>query len=146
MWLNCNGIANLLLIPQLEEDGYVLDYNTKRDWVVITSQGNDQAILREMLVVMQGTSSHVYIAILFTCLVGVCDRSDKPWVQYIHKGCPPSGPQAIQDVGQGLAGYASPPRYPHGMVIIPSHPLMGGLNQDPCPSSEKFSLEITQII
>ena len=30
MWLNRNGIANLLSIPQLEEDGYVIDYNTKR--------------------------------------------------------------------------------------------------------------------
>ena len=34
MWLNRSGIANLLSIPQLEEDGYVIDYNTHRDWVV----------------------------------------------------------------------------------------------------------------
>jgi len=39
MWLNRNGIANLLSIPQLEEDGYVIDYNTKRDWTVTTPQG-----------------------------------------------------------------------------------------------------------
>ena len=36
MWLNTKGIANLLSIPQLEEDGYTVDYNTKRDWVVTT--------------------------------------------------------------------------------------------------------------
>ena len=36
MWLNKQGIANLLSIPQLEEDGYIVDYNTNRDWVVTT--------------------------------------------------------------------------------------------------------------
>ena len=40
MWVNCNGIANLLSIPQLEEDDYVIDYNTKRDWLVTTPQGD----------------------------------------------------------------------------------------------------------
>eukprot|EP00957_Ditylum_brightwellii_P082920 6304766-Ditylum_brightwellii.AAC.1 len=29
-WLNEKGIANLLSIPQLEKDGYTIDYNTKR--------------------------------------------------------------------------------------------------------------------
>ena len=38
-WLNEKGIANLLLIPQLEKDGYSVDYNTKRDWVVTTPSG-----------------------------------------------------------------------------------------------------------
>ena len=28
-WLNEKGIANLLSIPQLEKDGYTIDYNTK---------------------------------------------------------------------------------------------------------------------
>ena len=39
MWLNKQGIPNLLSILQLEEDGYVVDYNTNRDWVVTTPQG-----------------------------------------------------------------------------------------------------------
>ena len=39
MWLNKKGIANLLSIPQLERDGYEVDYNTKRDWVVIAPTG-----------------------------------------------------------------------------------------------------------
>ena len=39
MWLNCNGTANLLSIPQLEQDGYLIDYNTARNWVVMTPEG-----------------------------------------------------------------------------------------------------------
>mmetsp|Transcript_11546 Transcript_11546/g.25307 ORF Transcript_11546/g.25307 Transcript_11546/m.25307 type:complete len:155 (-) Transcript_11546:466-930(-) len=31
MWLNRGGITNLLSIPKLEEDGYLVDYNTRRD-------------------------------------------------------------------------------------------------------------------
>ena len=38
-WLNEKGIANLLSIPQLEKDGYTIDYNTKRNWVVTTPLG-----------------------------------------------------------------------------------------------------------
>ena len=38
-WLNDQGIANLLSIPQIEKDGYVIDYNTYRDWVVTTPEG-----------------------------------------------------------------------------------------------------------
>ena len=38
-WLNEKGIANLLSIPQLEKDGYTIDYNTKRNWVVTTPTG-----------------------------------------------------------------------------------------------------------
>ena len=41
IWLKCNSIANLLSIPQLEEDGYVINYSTKRDWVVTTPQGDE---------------------------------------------------------------------------------------------------------
>ena len=41
MWLNKNGIANLLSIPQLEQDGFVIDYNTKRNWTVKTPQGKE---------------------------------------------------------------------------------------------------------
>ena len=35
-WINEQGIANLLSIPQIEKDGYTIDYNTKRYWVVKT--------------------------------------------------------------------------------------------------------------
>ena len=35
-WLNSQGIANFLSIPQLERDGYEINYNTKHEWVVIT--------------------------------------------------------------------------------------------------------------
>ena len=38
-WLNERGIANLLSIPQLEKDGYVIDYNSKRYWAVTTPEG-----------------------------------------------------------------------------------------------------------
>ena len=38
-WLNETGIADLLSIPQLEKDGYTIDYNTKQDWVVTTPSG-----------------------------------------------------------------------------------------------------------
>ena len=41
MWLNKNGIANLLSIPKLEQDGFVIDYNTKRNWTVTTPQGKE---------------------------------------------------------------------------------------------------------
>ena len=30
---------DLLSIPQLEKDGYVIDYNTNRDWIVTTPEG-----------------------------------------------------------------------------------------------------------
>ena len=39
MWLNSRRIANLLPIPQLEEEGYKIDYNTDRQWVVIAPNG-----------------------------------------------------------------------------------------------------------
>ena len=39
-WLNEQCIANLLSIPQLEKDGYTIDYNIKRDWFVTTPEGN----------------------------------------------------------------------------------------------------------
>ena len=38
-WLNKKGIVNLLSIPQLEKDGYTINYNTKQDWVVMTPSG-----------------------------------------------------------------------------------------------------------
>ncbi len=36
MWLRRDRIANLLFIPQLEEDGYEIYYNTNCEWVVTT--------------------------------------------------------------------------------------------------------------
>ena len=41
MWLNKNGIANLLSIPQLEQYGFVIDYNMKRNCIVTTPQGKE---------------------------------------------------------------------------------------------------------
>ena len=46
-WLNEQGIANLLSIPQLEKDGYTIDYNTKQDWVVTTPEGKCILFLKE---------------------------------------------------------------------------------------------------
>ena len=33
MWLNKNGIVNILSIPKLEEDGYHVTYDTLVDWI-----------------------------------------------------------------------------------------------------------------
>mmetsp|Transcript_35164 Transcript_35164/g.35374 ORF Transcript_35164/g.35374 Transcript_35164/m.35374 type:complete len:249 (+) Transcript_35164:788-1534(+) len=38
-WLNEKDIANILSIPQLEKDGYTIDCNTKKNWVVKTPSG-----------------------------------------------------------------------------------------------------------
>ena len=34
MWLNRNGIDNILLITQLEKYDYHIKYNTIKDWIV----------------------------------------------------------------------------------------------------------------
>ena len=39
MWLNPKGIANLLSIPQLEADGFEVDYATGGGWTVKTPKG-----------------------------------------------------------------------------------------------------------
>ena len=39
MWLNQQETANLLSIPQLEEDGYHVTYDTLKEWILITPQG-----------------------------------------------------------------------------------------------------------
>jgi len=39
MWFNPNGIANLLSLPQLEEEGWVVSYHTKNDWVLTDPTG-----------------------------------------------------------------------------------------------------------
>ena len=46
-WLNSQGIANLLSTPQLERDGYEIDYNTKREWVVTTPSGESIVFKRD---------------------------------------------------------------------------------------------------
>ena len=38
-WLNEQVISKLLSIPKLENYGYVIDYNTNRDWVVTIPEG-----------------------------------------------------------------------------------------------------------
>ena len=39
VWLNENGIANILSIPQLEKDGYTVSTSTKGQWKVYTPEG-----------------------------------------------------------------------------------------------------------
>ena len=39
MWVKNNGMAKLLSIPCLEEEGYHSDYSIYKEWVVTTPQG-----------------------------------------------------------------------------------------------------------
>ena len=39
MWINKNGMANLLYIPCLEQEGYHIKYYSYEEWVVKTPQG-----------------------------------------------------------------------------------------------------------
>ena len=39
VWLVVSSITNLLIVPQLEADGFNIDYNTKRDLFVTTHEG-----------------------------------------------------------------------------------------------------------
>ena len=39
VWLQEQGIANLILLPRLEAMGYKVDYNTDREWVVKSPKG-----------------------------------------------------------------------------------------------------------
>ena len=48
-WLNEQGIVNLISVPQLEKYGYVIDYKTNRDWVVIMTEGKT-LLFRKMLI------------------------------------------------------------------------------------------------
>jgi hypothetical protein len=47
MWINTDGIANLLSVPQLERDGFSIDYNTKRNWVLTTPEGQEIVFKRD---------------------------------------------------------------------------------------------------
>ena len=39
MWVNDNGIANLISVPQLEKDGFHATTDTLAEWLVYTPQG-----------------------------------------------------------------------------------------------------------
>ena len=39
MWLVCNGIANLLSLPQLESEGYYITYYTLTNWIIHVLDG-----------------------------------------------------------------------------------------------------------
>ena len=39
IWVNEQGIANMLSILCLEADGYNISYDTKKEWVVTTPEG-----------------------------------------------------------------------------------------------------------
>jgi len=45
MWLNCGGIANLLSIPQLKEDGFKVRYDT--NGIVTSPSGEDIVFKRD---------------------------------------------------------------------------------------------------
>ena len=47
MWLNENGIANLISIPKLEADGYVVRTNTNGEWQVVTPEGENIPFKRD---------------------------------------------------------------------------------------------------
>ena len=47
VWLNKNGIANLISIPKLEEYGYTVNTNTKGQWKVFTPKGKTILFKRE---------------------------------------------------------------------------------------------------
>ena len=46
-WLNEQRIANLLSIPMLEADGYIISSHTKKDWVVFTPKGEKSIFKRD---------------------------------------------------------------------------------------------------
>jgi hypothetical protein len=41
LWLVHNSIANLLSLPQLEDDGFTISYHSRGKWIVTTPQGKD---------------------------------------------------------------------------------------------------------
>ena len=47
MWLNENGIDNLISIPNLEVDGYVVRTGTKGEWQVVTPEGETVPFKRD---------------------------------------------------------------------------------------------------
>ena len=47
VWLNEQGIANLLSLPALEDAGYKVETHTDRDWVVTSPQGRRTVFKRD---------------------------------------------------------------------------------------------------
>jgi hypothetical protein len=47
LWLVRNGIANLLSLPQLEDNGFTISYHTRGKWIITTPQGKDITFHRE---------------------------------------------------------------------------------------------------
>ena len=47
MWLNERGIANLLSIFMLEDEGYIVSTHTKGDWVITTPKGKKLIFKRD---------------------------------------------------------------------------------------------------
>ncbi len=54
MWLNPDGIANLLSAGLLEAEGHMIDYKTGGDWTVTTPTGEKIVFQRESEGVLQG--------------------------------------------------------------------------------------------
>ena len=50
MWLNQNGTANILNIPQLEEEGYYGTYKNLGYWIVHSSNGIQVKFSRDVFV------------------------------------------------------------------------------------------------
>lgn len=66
-WVNECGIANLLSLPQLEKDGYQLEYDMRSGWRVHTPTGNtihfkmDRGMRRGMLYIDLTTDPSKYV-------------------------------------------------------------------------------------
>ena len=58
MWLNPDGIANLLSAGLLEAEGYKIEYKTGGDWIVTTPTGEKIVFQRESEGVLQGHLSY----------------------------------------------------------------------------------------
>ena len=54
MWLNPDGIANLLSAGLLEAEGYTIEYKTGGDWTVTAPTGEKIVFQRESEGVLQG--------------------------------------------------------------------------------------------
>ena len=47
VWVNKGRIANLLSIPTLEEDGYIVTTHTNGKWVIISPEGEEVIFERD---------------------------------------------------------------------------------------------------
>jgi hypothetical protein len=54
LWLVCNGMDNLLSLPQLEVDGFTVSYHTRSNWIVTTPCGKEITFLQEDIGVCRG--------------------------------------------------------------------------------------------